>query len=195
MTIKWYSITIDITNKTIVYYYISVNDGIINGFYNYNNIGINILAPQEMPKPFSYYYAPADNIFNIQDLTCTLYGINFTDTNLQQILNINTPYFNLYSYNSENEGYNSNILYLYQYQYQTDDLGINDASSNVNTDYINAIEIEKPFTIPITIPISRECIRRNKCNMILYKPVSTGGNYPNNVKAMLYSQYVKIHRR
>lgn len=40
-------------------------------------------------------------------------------------------------------------------------------------------------------PIKNECIINENRKMILYKPLVTGGNIPNNVKTNLYSQYIK----
>ena len=42
-------------------------------------------------------------------------------------------------------------------------------------------------------PISLQCA--NKTKMILYTPFVTGGNTPNNVKSILYSQYVKQYTK
>ena len=42
-------------------------------------------------------------------------------------------------------------------------------------------------------PIALQCNKQKRTKMILYNPIATGGNTPNNVKAMIYSQYVRQH--
>lgn len=57
----------------------------INGSTNFNN---NILGPATDPWP-------ADNVFN-SDLSFTFDGVNITSISLQNTLNTDTPYYNLY---------------------------------------------------------------------------------------------------
>jgi hypothetical protein len=40
-------------------------------------------------------------------------------------------------------------------------------------------------------PIIIQCIKKTNNRMILYTPLTTGGNIPNNVKNMIYSNYIK----
>jgi hypothetical protein len=162
MTISWYSIQASIQNlggggNTIVNYYFSVDttSNLITGFYNYNNIGVNVLGPSILHSPFFYTENPASNFFNGSLLQFDYAGTNFTDTNLQTLLNNNTPYYNFY-YNPPNE----------MWSYTSGNNGTTDNSFILTTNYINIQQIPSP---PSPIPCFLECsnILTNKG----YKPI------------------------
>jgi hypothetical protein len=45
-------------------------------------------------------------------------------------------------------------------------------------------------------PIVKQCQKDKKCaKMILYTPLVTGGNIPNNVKTQIYAQYVRNYNK
>jgi hypothetical protein len=92
-------------NTFIVNYYFSVdsNTSLITGFYSYNNIGINLLAPLILPPPFDGE-GSADNYFDENLLFFGNYtGTNFIDNQLATYLTSFhsftgvLQYFNFYS--------------------------------------------------------------------------------------------------
>ena len=122
MTINWYSLKLsigtDIADPTykpiIVNYYFSVDSttSLITSFYNYNNIGVNIIAPMVLPPPFILF---GDNLFDESTLLFTTNnGVNFSDNALASYLSIEhlfpsgtLLYFNFYDA--------LNITYFYLY--------------------------------------------------------------------------------
>ena len=123
MTILWYSIRASIENvgggNTIVNYYFSVDtsSNLITGFYNFNNIGVNILFPVPPPLPYFTssnannppFLSTADNVFDSVTYFSDNCGMNFSDTYLQSKpiqfvvtqntpLILNYPLFSFYGY-------------------------------------------------------------------------------------------------
>jgi hypothetical protein len=136
MTILWYSIEASIqngANNIIVNYYFSVNNtnNLITAFYNYNNIGVNVLAPTLLPSPFGYDPGAGDNYFDGLTLRFTDYGANFTDTYLQSILSNNSPYYNFYNDDTQN----------CLWSYTSGNNGTTDYSFTLTTNYINIAQI------------------------------------------------------
>ena len=92
MAVSWYSVDVSIQNGpevVIMKYYFSVNDATneVLSFYNYNNIGVNILGPTTLPYPFTSSEYPADNVFFTSTLKFGYTGVNFTDKSLKKRLN------------------------------------------------------------------------------------------------------------
>jgi len=153
MTISWYSIQASIQNvgvgggNTIVNYYFSVdtNSNLVTGFYNYNNIGVNVLQVNALPYPIGQpptsSINPVNNIFYSSTLLFDDYnGVNFIDTSLQSILQTNTQYFNIYN--------NTNLPYFF-WAYIINQTGNNtDDSETLSTNYINIQPISGPPTFP-----------------------------------------------
>jgi Hint domain len=128
--------------NTIVNYYFSVDtSNLITGFYNYNNIGVNVLQVNALPYPIGQpplrSINPVSNIFVISTrLFDNNNGVNFIDTSLQAILQTNTPYFNIYN--------SRNLPYVF-WSYIINQTGNNtDDSKDLSTDYINIQSISGP---------------------------------------------------
>jgi hypothetical protein len=148
MTILWFSVDVSIQYQaTIVFvkYYFSVDDetSTITAFYNYDNIGTDILGPATLPNPFPNSQLTANNIFNINTLEFTYNGTNFTDPTLQTTLNNNTPYYSFF-YIEPNA----------MYQYTLTNNGTQDVSTTLSTNYIDIVAISGP---PDPIPIANIC--------------------------------------
>jgi len=155
MTISWFSIQASIQlvgGNTIVNYYFSVDttSNLITGFYNYNNIGVNVLQVNALPYPIGqppvFSLNPVDNIFNASTLLFNNnQGVNFSDTSLETILQTNTPYFNFYN--------DLNLPYIF-WLYIIDQTGPNTDDSTIwPTNYINIQSISGP---PSQVPCFKE---------------------------------------
>ena len=149
MPINWYSVEVSLgtnmndpaTNTFIVKYYFSVdNTNLITGFYNYNNIGINILAPSVLPSPFGGGNVPGDNFFNQIMLLFSYSGVNFVDDILTAYLTLNGfpvgkyQYFNFY-----NGGTAANHFWVYICNNTNQDIG-----TEVNKNYIKINRLSGP---------------------------------------------------
>jgi len=137
MSLSWYNLTGTIPNggeNIILNYYFSVIDEtkIINSFYNYNDICVDILLQ-----------ITEDNLFDVTTLTFTLDGIFFGDTKLANILSDNSNYYNIYTA----EGINYLDSPGGEFTYISNDISI--------------VEISGPPTCPEStyepIPISNIC--------------------------------------
>ena len=96
---QWFSIEASVSPTTIVNYYFSVNNDAITGFYNYTNMGQNVLAPTHLPYPLDQSPVgslPGDNVFFASTSQFSQNGVNFVDTALQTVMGSNTPWFNFY---------------------------------------------------------------------------------------------------
>jgi hypothetical protein len=165
MTILWFSITANIpigTDNLIENYYFSVDTdtSLITGFYNYNNIGVDILAPNVLPSPFGPpIELPADNLFNVSTLSFTYNGVNITDPSLENTLHNNSPYYAFYNIFFNTPPTNS------MWSYTSANNETTNASYDLTTNII-IIEISGPPTPeptptpdskPDPIPISNVC--------------------------------------
>lgn len=170
----WYSIEVSIQDNycarpIIKKYYFGVNDNssipsddLVYVFYDYDNIGINIIEngyiyfPLDMKaqiaglllqigavlrtplsgSPITLEDYISNRVFDRSALLFSQSGVNFSDVKLQSLLNTNTPYFNFY------QDENGNIQL---YSYVADKTGQNtDDSYIVPTNYINICEIPHP---------------------------------------------------
>ena len=150
MTTQWYDVQIEIKEFKrpikYVHYYFSVVNNKITGFYNYNYIGYNFLAPKTLPYPignYPNYSPPADNIF--QNMQFSTNGVNFSDTDLQAYMAVDIgytwwPYYNLYN---DSSGF---VLLQYCTRYDNN-MGF-DYSESMFTQYINITPISEPPPIP-----------------------------------------------
>jgi len=144
MSILWYKIegSIQFQNtEVLLNYYFSVNSTTttITGFYNYDNIGTNILAPTTIED--HTMYTATDNIF----ITSTRLfnpgrGVNFMDNNLQDKLLTSTAYFNFYNEYDR-------MVKFWVYSHNSD--GTENSYDWPNLNYINVLSILRPSSNPL----------------------------------------------
>ena len=97
---SWYSLSFSAIppNNYSVNYYFSVENGLVTGVYRYDNIGVNILAPQTLFGNNS----GSDNVFTVGTLSFSISnGTNINDPILYNNIVAGFPsatnFFNLYS--------------------------------------------------------------------------------------------------
>jgi hypothetical protein len=100
MSTSWYSLSFSAIppNNYSVSYYFSVANGLVTGFYRYDNIGVNILAPQTLFGNNS----GSDNVFTVGTLSFSISnGTNINDPTLYNNVVSGFPsatsYFNIFS--------------------------------------------------------------------------------------------------
>ena len=100
MSTSWYSLSFSSIppNNYNVNYYFSVANSLVTGFYRYDNIGVNILAPQTLFGNNS----GSDNAFTVGTLSFSItQGTNINDPNLYNNVVSGFPsatnYFNIFS--------------------------------------------------------------------------------------------------
>jgi hypothetical protein len=159
MSISWYSVHVSIQSNFLNYYF-SVNNAtnLITSFYNYNNSGVNILAPNILPFPFNLDEFPANNLFFKSTLSFNNGGVNFIDTSLKIILNNNSPYFKFC-----NTGINKMWMYTSN--------GTNDISTFLDTTFITITPILKPPPTNCT-HMASDIIRKQR-EQAIYNPCKT----------------------
>ena len=143
---QWFSIEASIPPSTIVKYYFKVNTATnaITGFYNYNNMGINVLAPTSLPQPLDQSpvgSSPSDNLFFTNTLLFTQNGVNFSDVALQVVMGSNTPFFNFYFPTYPN---GSCVMWCYDINKTGSFSG---DSYDMTTNYINIMTLSDPPTV------------------------------------------------
>ncbi len=96
----WYALTFTYRNSSVAYYF-SVTGIVINNFYSYNNLDVNILQPTTLPAPFTRP-RPTDNHFEY--LFFSFAGTTILDPFLGSLFYgpDTTPYFFLTSISGQN---------------------------------------------------------------------------------------------
>lgn len=102
MVLNWYSTQASVqngSNTLLVSYYFSVDvpTQTIMNWYNYNNIGVDVLAPTTLPPPIGNPPSNSGPVVNFFNTSTSLFGeaggVNYTDTSLQTFLGTNEPFF------------------------------------------------------------------------------------------------------